>query len=154
MIPGYRGKSGFQWLHVIQRGLVGHVPPVQQRVNVEARDAALGGVVNDPLEMGKVAVDVAVGEQSDQVQRRVALQAVGDETVQHFPAEKVPAVNGSLNPGGALRENEAGAHGHVADLGAADVGRGRQTHVQPVGVDDAGGAALHHAAQGGRVCLV
>jgi len=106
-----------------------------------------------------VAVNVAVGEEPDEMERSPLAAALGD-SLPGLAREDGPAFDGGVHQARALLDDAPGAHGVVADLGVAHVFIGRQPHRGAVSTDGSVDADAvkpvesRRAGRGHRVGLV
>jgi hypothetical protein len=109
-----------------------HVATVEERVHVELPGAALGRLAQHRLEVVDVGVDVAVGEEAQEVDGRAALGAV-DDGLPGGAGEQLAAGDGAVDQQRALGDDPAGAERVVADLAVAHVVVGGQADGGAVG---------------------
>jgi hypothetical protein len=110
----------------------GHVPPVQEGVDVDLLQSLFFGHAQQGVQVGDMAVDASVGQKTHQVQGGALLLAGGHsgEVRRIFRQGAVLGSLGDLRQ--ILKDHPARAHIGVAHLAVADLPLG-QTHVQPGG---------------------
>ena len=110
----------------------GHVPAVQEAVDVDLLDPLVLGHFQQGEQVGDMAVDAAVRQQAHQVQGRAPLPAVGHGLQIGGIFEKLAAVDVPADVGQVLEDHPAGPHVGVAHLAVAHLAVG-QAHVQAGG---------------------
>jgi len=147
----------FQLVHIVQSGGGGHVTAVQQDVAVDLLHALGVGLLQHGDEMGNVGMDVAVGQQTQEMQG-VAVLGVGDQVLPGVGRVESAAGNGLADQLGTLRVDLAAAQGVVAHFAVAHVLIGGQTDGGAVGfqigvgaggpkmIQRGGGSQLHGIA--------
>ena len=119
---------------ILQGGGLADVASVQEDMNADALDALGGGVLHHRLEVVDVGMDIAVGEESDEMQRGVVAEDIGGNFLPAGVLEHLAVGDGVGDQLGALVEDASGAHGVVSDLGVAHVGVGGQSDRHAVGL--------------------
>ena len=126
-------------LHIALAAAGGHVAPVQQGVDVDPLQPPAFGHVHGGHDMAQVAVDAAVGDQTQQVEG-ASLRA---RPVHRGPVggvfKKCAVFNGAADAGQVLEHHPARADVGVAHLAVADLSFGK-AHVQPGGGEGRVGA--------------
>ena len=122
-------------VEVVECAHLAHITAIQQCVDANLPDAFLLGLEDHGLEVVDVGVDIAVGQQTDEVERTSALLDVSHEVLPGLSLEDLSALDRLADQGGTLVEDASAAHGVVADLTVAHVGVGRQSDSQSVGLE-------------------
>ena len=133
-------QNGLQLVDIVQRARRGDVTAVEQDVAVNALDALGVRMAQHGDQVADVGMDVAVGQQADEVQRLVVLQAVVRQVDPRFGLVQGAGLNGFLHELCALRIDLAAAEGVVADLGVAHVVVRGQADGGAVGLEPRHGA--------------
>ena len=119
-------EEGFKRVDVLKRGGFSHVASVEQDVDADSRHALLLCLGEHCLQVIDVAVYVAVGEQTEEVELAAVLR-VGDQRFPCFGREHLAAFDRRGDELGALCEHLTAAQRVVADLGVAHIVIRRQT---------------------------
>ena len=146
-----RGHEGFDIIHILQGGGGGHIAAIQQRVHAHIGHTLLLGVGNQRLEVGDVAVHVAIRQQADEVQGGFIGYAPAGQGLPGGGFKQLAAFDGFVYQLCALRVDLAAAQGVVAHLAVAHILIGGQTHGRAVRLNGVVGAGAHHFVQGGGV---
>jgi len=141
------GEELFEGEDVIQRGGGRDVAAIEQGMDAGALDALLLGLCEHALEVVDVGVDVAVGEQPDEMQRGAVVLDVGDQFLPGFALVESARSDGLGNERGALVEDAAAADGVVADFGVAHVVVGGHADGGSVGLERGVGAVGHEPVE-------
>ena len=121
-------EQSLEGLHVLEGAGLPHVPAIEEHVDPSLGHAVFGGPAEHRVQMLLVAVDVAVGEETDEVERLTALLDLGHCLLPDLALEDLPALDGQLDPLGALVVNATGPEGVVAHLAVAHVVVAGQPH--------------------------
>ena len=120
-----RASVGFERLDVALAAVRRGVASIGEHVDEHARHAALLRQLDDRVQVRLMAVDAAVREQADQVQRvRVALAAI-DGFEQLRPREEITVANALVDARQVLIDDASGAEVGVADFGVAHLAFGQ-----------------------------
>jgi hypothetical protein len=120
-VGGERLEERLEAVHVEQRRGRRHVAAVEQQVDAGLLDALGLRLTQHRLEVVDMAVDVAVGEQADEMERGLVLEhAVGDLAPAGVLEDRAGR-DGVADQRRALLEDPAAADGVVADLAVAHV---------------------------------
>lgn len=147
----------FDAFDVGQGALSGDVASVEQDVESYGEQVVAVGLMEEGFDVVDVAVDVAVGEQADEVQRGVVFLDVvhdflpgGGSVV--FGVEEGAGADGDVDSFCALVVDFPGAKGVVSDFGVAHVFVGGHADVGPVGKEgglgDSGVEVVHGRGAG------
>ena len=129
-------------------GPLADVAAVGQDVDPEVGHAVAGGAVDEGQQLVDVAVDVAVGEEPDQVERGLAGLRALDDGLPDVTLEEGPGRDGLVHQLGALVEDPAAAQRVVADLAVAHVVVGGQPGGDAVGPHQGVGVVGDEPVQG------
>ena len=143
------GQLLLEHVHVFQGGGGGHVAAVQQDVDVDALDALGLAAVQQGEQVVDVGMDVAVGQQAQEVEGFALLLRVGRQILPDLGLEDQSGLNGLVYQLGALGIDLAAAEGVVADLGVAHVVVGGQADGGAVGLEPGVGAGFQQLVEGG-----
>ena len=110
----------------------GHVPPVQEGVDIHPGQALVLGHLQQGIQVLDVGVDAAVGQKPVQVQAGALFQAVVHGLVVGGVFKEAAIVDGAGDAGQVLEHHPAAADVGVAHLAVAHL-PGGQTHVQAAG---------------------
>ena len=139
---------GHSLSHEARAGGGGHVPSVQEGVNVDPSEPLVLRHLQEGEEVGQVGVNAAVGQEAEQVQGGALLQAGVHGVEIGGVLEKAAVLNGAGNPGQVLEDHPAAADVGVAHLAVAHLPVG-QAHVQPGGGEGGVGELLEEFIQPG-----
>ena len=114
-------QPGFEGVDVVERGGLRDVATVEEGVDADLLHAFLLRLFEHALQVVEVAVDVAVGEEADEVER-AALLRLFDQGFPRGALEHASALDGGGDELRALFEHAAAAHGVVPDFAVAHVG--------------------------------
>ena len=114
-------QNGLQLINIVQRTRRGDVAAVEQNVAVDPLEAHLARFFQHRNQVRDIGMDVAVGQQADEVQRLAVLQAVVRQVDPGLGLVQGAGLNGLLHELCALRIDLAAAEGVVADLGVAHI---------------------------------
>ena len=120
-----RLEEFFEGADVVEGARLGHVAPVEQDVDPDPGDLLLVAARDHREQVLDVAVDIAVGEQAEEVERLARVAHVLGQLLPGAPAlaiEDRTAVDRLLDELGSLIEDASGAERVVADLAVAHVG--------------------------------
>ncbi len=109
-------------------GGIGHVASVEEGVDPDRRDSVVVGPAQDLEEVADVGVDVAVRQQTDQVERPTPTDTAVDDLLPRVGLPDRTGLDGVVDPLGPLVEDASCTEDVVADFGVAHVGVGRQPH--------------------------
>jgi hypothetical protein len=124
---GYLANSASVSVDVpLGRG-IGHVAPVEQRVDPDRGDALLGRLAQDLVQVADVGVHVAVRQQPDEMKSAATRGAHVDDSLPRRGGPDGARCNGLVDPLRTLIEDPTRTEDVVADLGVAHVGVRRQT---------------------------
>ena len=163
---GHRGDGGAVLLahllhlgHIALAGGGGHVPAVQEAVDIDGVAAQLAGHLDGGLHVLDMGVDAAVAEQTHDMHGLARVPGGGHGLQIGGILKEVPVGDGLGDFGQVLEHHPAGADVGVAHLAVAHLALG-QTHVQAgggeVGAGVFGKELVQHRGVGGvdRVALV
>ena len=136
-------------LDVAQRRARRGVPPVEQRVDPDARDLAVLRELRDGDEVAVVGMDPAGADEADDVQGAAARHRPVAGLDERGPLEEAPVGDGRVDPGQVLEHRTAGTEVQVADLGVAHL-LGRQADVALGCTEDRAGPAMDEPVPGGH----
>ena len=137
-----------QPVHILQSGGGGHVTAVQQNMAVDLFGAFGVGLLQHGDQVGDVGVDVAVGQQTQEMQR-LAGQGIVQQLLPGFALIERAVFDGLADQLGALGIDLAAAKGIVAHLAVAHVIVGGQADGGAVGLQPGVGAGFQQMIQSG-----
>ncbi len=110
----------FQLADIFLRRLNADIASVEQRMHAQTPHALRKGVTNQRPEMGQMGMDIAIGEQSDEMQRSIR---PGDlhHLFYGLGLKKRAIGNGAINTRRPLIKNPASPHGQMTDFRAAHI---------------------------------
>ena len=114
-------QNGLQLVDIVQRARRGDVAAVEQDVAVDLFESHLTRLFQHRDQVRDIGMDVAVGQQADEVQRLAVWQAVVRQIDPRIGLVQGAGLNGLLHELCALRIDLAAAEGVVADLGVAHI---------------------------------
>ena len=129
-----------QLLHILQRRGGGHITAIEEDMAVGAFDAVFLGMAQQRKEVMDVGMDIAVGEQPQEMHGLVIFHAVFGEILPSGRAEQRTILNALPHQLGALGVDLAAAKGVVANLRVAHVLIGGKPHSGTVGFEPGVGA--------------
>ena len=132
--------------HIFLAGGGGHIPAVQEAVDVHPAQPPLPGHLQQGEDVGDVAVDAAVGQQAHDVEGAAALLAVVHGLDIGLVLKEAAVLDGPADAGEILEHHPAGADVGVTHLGVAHLALG-QTHVQTGGRQLAAGILRKNSIQ-------
>ena len=141
----------FKRIDVGEGGCFTDVTAVQQDVDADLLDAFLRGFNHHRLQVVDVGMDVAVGEQTDEMQRGVLFDDIARDFLPGLAFEHLAGLDIVADELGALREDASGTDGVVADFGVAHVRVAGQTDGEAVGLQFRVRAVFEHPVQIGLV---
>ena len=144
---GEIGDECFEGIDVFKRGGFAYVTAVEEDVNADILDAFSLCLLQHSLEVVDMAVHVAVGEQTDEVEGGVIGLHAADEGLPGFGCEHLAGFNGGRNQLCALSEHLTGAESVVAYFGVAHVIIRGKTDSGAVSLQGYHGIFLHDAVQ-------
>ena len=144
------GHKGLHVVDVVQGAGRRHVAAVEQGVDAHAPDALGAGLADQGLELVDVGVDVAVGEQADEVHDAAGRAHVLDEALPDRGGKDLAALDRLVDELGALGIDLAGAEGVVPDLGVAHVVVRGEADGRAMGLDRGPGVVLKELVEGRR----
>ena len=128
------GEGIFEFVDVNEGGRRADVATVEKGVDAEGFDAVTVGAFDHGDEVIDVRVDVAVAEQSDEVERLFAFDDWLDEPFPSFAVEETAGMDGFFDESRALGKDSACAEGVVSDFAIAHIGIARHADVGTVRV--------------------
>ena len=126
------GAFVLQLLHEALAAGGGHVPPVQEAVDIHLRQPLVLGHLQQGEQVLDVGVYAAVGQQAVQMQAGALGKAVVHGLVIGLVPEEAAVLDGAADAGQILEHHAAAADVGVTHLAVAHL-TGGQTHVQPAG---------------------
>ena len=129
-----------QLLHILQRRGGRHVAAIEENMAVGALDAVFLSMAKQSEEVMDVGMDIAVGEQTQEMHGLVIFHAVFGEILPSGRAEQRTILNALPHQLGALGVDLAAAKGVVANLRVAHVLIGGKPHSGTVGFEPGVGA--------------
>ena len=129
-----------QLLHILQRRGGRHVAAIEENMAVGALDAVFLSMAKQSEEVMDVGMDIAVGEQPQEMHGLVIFHAVFGEILPSGRAEQRTILNALPHQLGALGVDLAAAKGVVANLRVAHVLIGGKPHSGTVGFEPGVGA--------------
>ena len=114
-------EKGLDVVNVIQCGSQRDIAPVQKRMQAYARDPLHGGLGQHGLELIHMAVNIAVGQEPDEMQSGLVGLAVCDEIFPDRALENAARGDRVVHQLGALIKHPAAADRVVADFAVAHV---------------------------------
>ena len=114
-------QNGLQLINIVQRTCRGDIAAVEQDVAVDLFESHLTRLFQHRNQVRDIGMDVAVGQQADEVQRFAVLQAVIRQVDPRLGLVQGAGFNGLLYKLCALRIDLAAAESVVADLGVAHI---------------------------------
>ena len=141
----------FERIDIGEGGSFADVTTVQQDVDADLLDAFLRGFHHHGLQVIDVGMDVAVGEQTDEMERGILIDDVACDFLPGLAFEHLTGLDVVADELGALRENAAGTDGVVTDFGVTHVCVAGQTDGETVGLQLRVRAVFEHPVQIGLV---
>ena len=141
-----RGEIFFKGIDVVQSGSFGNVTTVQQSMDPDLFHAFFVRLFDHALEVVDVAVNIPIGEETDEVERAACLCG-GDQFLPGLTGKHLAAADGFGDQHGALGEDSAAAHGVVTDFTVAHVCIGGQTNGGAVGFERCHGHGVHELVE-------
>ena len=140
-------QNGLQLVDIVQRARRGDIAAVEQDVAVDLFESHLTRLFQHRDQVRDIGMDVAVGQQADEVQRFAVLQAVVRQVDPGLGLVQGAGLNGLLHELCALRIDLAAAEGVVADLGVAHIVVRGQADGGAVGLEPRHGAGGHQLVE-------
>ena len=140
-------QNGLQLINIVQRTCRGDIAAVEQDVAVDLFESHLARLFQHRDQVRDIGMDVAVGQQADEVQRPAVLQAVVRQVAPRLGLVQGAGLNGFLHELCALRIDLAAAEGVVADLGVTHVVVRGQADGGAVGLEPRHGAGGHQLVE-------
>ena len=140
------GEHLFQHVHILQRGGGGHVTAVQQDVAVGLLHALGVGLPQQGDEVMNVGMDVAVGQQAQEVHGLTGL-GIGHQILPGGGSIQCAVFDGFPHQLGALRVDLTAAEGIVSHLGVAHILIAGQADGGAVGLQVSMGAGFQQLVQ-------
>jgi hypothetical protein len=127
------GQEGLERQHIIESTGLGDVPPIDQDVNPHRRHAFFPGAQDHCPQVIDVAMDIAVGEETDEVDHAAPALGAGNDLLPGGTLPDRARGDGAGDQGCALTVNLTGADRIVTDLGVAHVLVGRHADGNAMG---------------------
>ena len=148
------GKYSFQLVDILERARCGHIAAIEKNVAVDALHVLCARLLEHGDEVRDVGVDVAVGKQTEEMQRLVVFLAVGNERLPGLRLIQRAGFNGLADELCALGVDLAAAERVVANLGVAHVVVGGKADGRAVRLEPRHGARGHQLVKIRRVRLL
>ena len=138
----------FKGINVFQSGGFRHIASVQKNMDPDGSHPFFFCLFQHPFQVGNIAVNVSVREQSQEVKSAAGL-GFGDHIFPGLPFKHLACRDGFGNQFGSLGKDSAAAHGIVTDFTVAHIFIAGQSHGSTVCFEERGGVLFHQLMKEG-----